>query len=127
MNSDRSSYVPRPYTYFVRTEDAKFIKMGTSLKPLARIRRLIQEHGPLDVLAVAYGDGEYEKRLRYRFRDARAHGEWFHATLELYDFISTLQSYSLIRLRELGLNPREIGRNPRALGMNPRSRKKENR
>lgn len=76
--------------YFLRAGD--FIKIGKATgSPCSRISSL--QTGcpfPITELCTVPGGIEKERDLHKRFSGIRAHGEWFHATGELLDFINAL-------------------------------------
>jgi hypothetical protein len=66
------------------------IKIGTSIDPIERLSALMTEIGrPLKLLGVMPGRHNEEFALHQRFAHLRSEKEWFRATKELGDFIST--------------------------------------
>lgn len=74
--------------YFLRA--GEFIKIGKATgSPDSRIAQL--KTGcpfPIEVVGTMAGGFDEERALHRRFAAIRAHGEWFHATPELIDFIA---------------------------------------
>ena len=79
-----------PVVYFVQSGD--FINIGFSANAEGRIRSLRTGAAqPLRVLLTVPGNREKERLLHYRFRGARAEGEWFFATPSLLSFIDEIR------------------------------------
>lgn len=81
---------PGEIVYFLRA--GEFIKIGKATgDPLSRVSQL--KTGcpfPIEVVATMPGGYREEGDLHNRFQHIRAHGEWFHATLELCAYIETI-------------------------------------
>ncbi len=76
--------------YFLQAGD--FIKIGKTTGS-AENRLLQLKTGcpfPVEIVAVIAGGYDKERSLHHRFRNIRAHGEWFHATKEILSFITSL-------------------------------------
>lgn len=67
------------------------VKIGVSHRPAERMAG-IQSYSPvrLKLLAVVRGGIVMEKYLHRRFRRARSHGEWFHLTPEICEYLDRL-------------------------------------
>lgn len=70
--------------YFVQCAESKLIKIGSSLRPFARIRGLQTGcPGDLAILKIIDGDQSLEFSLHERFSGERSRGEWFRPSPEL--------------------------------------------
>lgn len=74
--------------YFMQGVDGGFIKIGYSFNVAYRLKQL-QCISPVQikVLATIEGEKEFESFLHKEFAGCRHHGEWFHPTQSLMDFI----------------------------------------
>lgn len=81
------------HVYFVQAAGGGPIKIGHAANVAARVDRLqTGSPAPLRILAIIFGAGAAtETALHQRFAHLRSHGEWFHPTVELTDFIATLK------------------------------------
>lgn len=70
--------------YFVTCREAKAVKIGSSLEPLARLPE-IQWGCPLELKleAVLPGGFEQERAFHWRFSEHRIRGEWFRIADEI--------------------------------------------
>lgn len=77
--------------YFIDGGD--LIKIGFT-KSMRRRTRDIQKHSPvkLKVLCAVVGGKLREAAFHETFAHLRAHGEWFHATPELREYIAVLKA-----------------------------------
>lgn len=83
------------WTYFVQSVDGGPIKIGfTSKDPNERLAAL-QVGSPTKLRIVGLLPSNCEKELHKRFADHRSHGEWFHASKDLLEFIATEASSHL--------------------------------
>jgi hypothetical protein len=75
--------------YFLSAPSVNLAKIGFSVEPEGRIKSLrLLSPVPLEIIGMIPGDFEQERALHARFLHLRSHGEWFHATAELRDFVS---------------------------------------
>lgn len=64
------------------------VKIGCSSMPRSRLMALdLQSPFKLELVASAPGDNHDERRLHWRFRKDRSHGEWFLASPDLLNLI----------------------------------------
>ena len=79
--------------YFVRGQRSGMVKIGYTARLKGRLGAL-QTGSPesLELVGFIDGDRTTERELHERFKDARAHGEWFHPRKELSDFLGTIRS-----------------------------------
>lgn len=74
--------------YFVASVDHALIKIGKTADLNRRFASLVNmSPAPLEVAYVVEYDVGLEKRIHQHLEDHRAHGEWFHASAEVVDFI----------------------------------------
>lgn len=75
--------------YFLQAFDGGPIKIGVAYSPRARLSQIqSMSPVPLKVLGVVRNVGRKgEADLHQRFAQARSHGEWFHPTPDLIDYI----------------------------------------
>lgn len=78
------------YIYFIGSEEVPLIKIGCTGYPATRLIAF-QSGSPvkLKMLCSLLGTEEDEKKLHSKFSNCWSHGEWFHKTEELSDFIRT--------------------------------------
>lgn len=88
------------YVYFIETQDAKFIKIGFSIKPIYRLGQL-GTLMPIRLIGSFPASVATEQWLQRKFALHHTIGEWFHSTPEIRQFINTL---GLIPPEELPLN-----------------------
>jgi hypothetical protein len=90
-----------PVVYFARA--GRFVKIGTTCYPERRVQQIRRATSggavPLDVdrrttelVTTVPGGRAHERAMHERFVEARAVGEWFHATPELLAFIAIAES-----------------------------------
>jgi hypothetical protein len=77
------------YVYFVVAREQGMVKIGYSKDaPDARLGMLrIGSPVPLERMAYIRDGQDLERRLHVQFRAVRSHGEWFHLTDELIEYI----------------------------------------
>lgn len=77
--------------YAVFHAEGNLVKIGFSDDPGIRVAGLLSSTPvPLVALGVCQGDRQTEARLHARFKQHRAHGEWFRRTPEMESFIADL-------------------------------------
>lgn len=76
-------------TYFIQGEKTGLIKIGMTVRscPCERYAAL-QASSPDKLLILGLIRGNHERKLHQRFSDSRSHGEWFHPSSGLLDFIN---------------------------------------
>jgi hypothetical protein len=68
--------------YFARDQQTGRIKIGTSLRPRARLRQLQTGNGSrLELLGAVPGGPDREQELHQTFRPWRLAGEWFDGAI----------------------------------------------
>lgn len=103
----------RPAVYFVRGGD--LVKIGYSAHVSQRVDALrIGSPVPLTLWYLRNGDRELERELHDRFADDRSHGEWFHVSDAITEFVADAwaQDWPLFRTTP----------SPGAIGLTPLSR-----
>jgi hypothetical protein len=79
-----SARVHDPVVYFAHDRATGLVKIGTSRNLAPRLRRLeLELRRGLDLLATVTGGHRVEHALHARFREDRAHGEWFRLSDQL--------------------------------------------
>ena len=85
--------------YFVQHQETGLIKIGHSIKPTSRIKKLNSAFGKVTLLGLLPGNEETEKKLHANFKYIRTrlkskskYGtngdfEWFHPHINLLQFI----------------------------------------
>lgn len=75
--------------YFLHAPAVNLVKIGRSIDPERRFAEL-RLLSPVDLVVIGMiaGDAPEEAKLHQRFAALHSHGEWFHATTDLRDFIS---------------------------------------
>lgn len=75
--------------YFLSASSVNLIKIGFSCSPEERLKALrLLSPVSLEIIGMIPGGADREHELHARFSHLRSHGEWFHATTELRDFVS---------------------------------------
>ncbi len=78
--------------YFAEAEGLARIKIGFTDETDSEVRMKALKTGcpvPLNVLRTIPGERELEKELHRRFAACHIHGEWFHASPEILEFITS--------------------------------------
>lgn len=73
--------------YFIQREDNGYIKIGYSKDVPTRMLSL-RMYTRLTLLGQCEGDVEFEQGLHRKFNKFRVHGEWFHPSPGILDFIA---------------------------------------
>jgi|SRR5579859_1366545 len=85
-----------PVVYFVQSVIGGPIKIGKSVDPMARLIQL-QSGSPFQLRLLATTAKDIELELHERFAADRLHGEWFHPSQELRDYIVDAQKKERFR------------------------------
>ena len=82
----------KSYIYFLFAPISRRMKIGFSRTFATRLKK-IQSTSPesLEVLRVIEGNGVLEKMLHRLFAGEHEHGEWFHATEDMIEFVQSLE------------------------------------
>ena len=80
------------HVYFIEAPSAGVVKIGYASAPSERIKS-IQGMSPIPLRMVATMPGAIadERNLHKKFSHLRSHGEWFHFTSEIADFIGGIK------------------------------------
>lgn len=74
-------------TYFLLAPSEGLVKIGSSMNPMARLRRLrTLNAAPVEILCVLEVD---EGELHKKFNALRHHGEWFRIDQLICDYLLT--------------------------------------
>lgn len=95
LRAARPRHEPRTsarYVYFIEARESGAIKIGSTSNPTARLSAL-QTGSPVRLRLIGYTEGgePEERRLHRLFEDSRSHGEWFKPTIDLLDYITSLE------------------------------------
>lgn len=84
----------RCFIYFVEAVGLDKIKIGTTSNSPRHRLQMLQNACPvqLKLLALVKGGVEIEDHIHAAFQNSRCHGEWFYATADLRNYISTLSA-----------------------------------
>jgi|SRR5215471_10449146 len=87
------------FIYFIETDDARFIKIGFSVKVIRRMAEL-GTIMPIRLIGCFPGSMHTERWLHRKFAADHKDGEWFHSTPALRDFIDMLGLMQPMELAE---------------------------
>jgi hypothetical protein len=85
------------YVYFIRSAETGLIKIGYTTQPEQRFRTLKSK--TRETLSFDYlGPGSYQSEQRYHqvFAADRVHGEWFHPSQKLEQWIEMLNRWQVM-------------------------------
>lgn len=81
---------PAAVVYVLRAANDGLVKIGTTTDLPSRLKNIRAMSGvPLEVLCVLPGDATVERQLHARFREHRAHGEWFRPAPDLLAWVES--------------------------------------
>jgi Meiotically up-regulated gene 113 len=91
MPGVRFFYRVKAMVYFIQAGVNGEIKIGFAIEPWKRIKQLqTGNHVRLTMLKVIPGDRKRETQIHHLLSVHRKHGDWFHPTVEVLEFIKKL-------------------------------------
>ncbi len=93
----RQAMRERDIVYFLQA--GPFIKIGKTIGCATNRVAQLQTGCPfpIKIISTINGDRSVESGLHRRFSKCRAHGEWFHATPELMDYINKTKDLDVLK------------------------------